>query len=149
MNLDWLGRRLLGVALGGLFFYAGLQKAFHPYEFVEAVLAYQLVPVRLVGAMAAALIWVELAAGGGLILGLKRCSCLIILIGLIVGFLVVIFITMARGLEIDCGCGLFLPREVGWGAAAGDLVFLLWAGALWYWERLRSRPAPGSLSLSS
>jgi putative oxidoreductase len=148
MKLDWLGRRLLGVALGGLFFYAGLQKAFHPYEFVEAVLAYQLAPVRLVGALAAALIWVELAAGGGLVLGLKRRSCLMILSGLTMGFLVVIFITMARGLEIDCGCGLFLSREVGWGAAAGDLLFLGWAVGLWYWERRRCGPAPGSLRLS-
>jgi putative oxidoreductase len=129
--------RALEVVLGGLFFYAGLQKYLHPYEFAEAVLAYRLLPESLVGATAAVLPWVEMAAGFFLVVGLKRRSDLLLLAGLLGGFLVVILITMARGLKIDCGCGLFLDRQVGWGALLEDGVFLLWAVGLLWWERQR------------
>jgi putative oxidoreductase len=132
-----IGVRLLEVVLGGLFFYAGLQKYLHPYEFAEAVLAYQLLPGSLVGATAAVLPWVEITAGLCLVVGLKRRSSLLLLTGLVAGFLVVIFITMARGLKIDCGCGLFFQRQVGLGAVAEDAVLLFWAAGLYWWERSR------------
>jgi len=130
-----IGVRVLEVVLGGLFVYAGLQKYLHAYEFAEAVLAYQLLPGSLVGVTAAALPWVEITAGLGLVVGLKRRSCLIILAWLLAGFLVVIFITMARGLNIDCGCGLFMQRQVGVGVVAEDAVLLFWAAGLYWWER--------------
>jgi putative oxidoreductase len=132
-----IGVRVLEVVLGGLFLYAGLQKYLHSYEFAEAVLAYQLLPGSLVGATAAVLPWMEITAGLCLVVGLKRRSCLIILAWLVAGFLVVIFITMARGLKIDCGCGLFFQRQVGLGAVAEDAVLLFWAAGLYWWERSR------------
>ena len=130
--------RTLEVVLGGLFFYAGLQKLLHPYEFAEAVLAYQLLPESLVGVAAAGLPWVEVAAGLCLVAGLKRRSGLLLLSGLVAGFLVVILITMARGLSIDCGCGLFFQRQVGLAAVLEDAVLLIWAAGLYWWELLRS-----------
>jgi putative oxidoreductase len=130
-----IGVRMLEVVLGGLFCYAGLQKYLHSYEFAEAVLAYQLLAQSLVGATAAGLPWVEITAGLCLVVGFKRRSCLIILAWLVAGFLVVILITMARGLKIDCGCGLFFQRQVGLGAVAEDAVLLCWAAGLYWWER--------------
>lgn len=127
--------RILEVGLGGLFGYAGLQKHWHPHEFAEAVLAYQLLPGPLVGLTVAGLPWVELAAGMFLAVGVKRRSCLLLLALLAGGFLVVMLITMARGLNIDCGCGLFMPRQVGVEAILVDGVFLLWAAGL-YWGEL-------------
>jgi len=124
------------VVLGGLFFYAGLQKVLHPYEFAEAVLAYQLLPESLVGLAVAELPWIEVAAGLCLVAGLKRRSCLLLLAALVAGFLVVILITLARGLTIDCGCGLFFQRQVGLAAVLEDLVLLGWAAGLYWWERL-------------
>jgi putative oxidoreductase len=139
--------RTLAVVLGGLFFYAGLQKILHPYEFAEAVLAYQLLPESLVGVAAAGLPWVEIVAGLGLIAGLKRRSCLLILAGLVAGFLVVILITMARGLKIDCGCGLFFQRQVGPAAVLEDLLLLGWAAGLYWWEWLRTEKVePGPVA---
>ena len=122
-----LGLRTLEVVLGGLFFYAGLQKVLHPYEFAEAVLAYQLLPASLVGVAVAGLPWVEVAAGLCLVAGLKPRSCLLLLAALLAGFLVVILITLARGLKIDCGCGLFFQRQVGLAAVLEDPV-LVWLG---------------------
>lgn len=140
-------RRTLELVLGGLFVYAGLQKLLHPYEFAEAILAYQMLPEILVGVVAAVLPWVEIAAGLCLAAGLKRRSCLLILAGLLAAFLVVILITLARGLKIDCGCGLFFQRQVGLAAIAEDLFLLAWAAGLYHWERLTA--GRNSLSFSS
>ena len=138
INSSLIGLRALEVVLGGLFFYAGLQKVLHPYEFAEAVAAYQLLPESLVGVAVAGLPWLEIAAGFFLVAGLKPRSCLLLLAGLVAIFLVVILITMARGLKIDCGCGLFFQRQVGWAAVLEDAVLFIWAAGLYWWELLKS-----------
>ena len=149
---------LLGAALGGLFSYAGVQKHLAPYDFAEAVLAYQLVPEKLVGVVAAIFPWLELTPGFFLLLGylleapgrlalrlgftggahlvggIKRRSCLLLILLQLVLFMLVLLITMARGLKIDCGCGLFFERQVGWVALLEDAFFLAWAGLLLRWE---------------
>jgi hypothetical protein len=144
---------LLGAVLGGLFLYAGVQKHLAPYDFAEAVLAYQLVPEKLVGVVAAVLPWLELTPGFFLLLGyllevpgrlalrlgftggahlvggIKRRSCLFLIMLQLVLFMLVLLITMARGLKIDCGCGLFFERQVGFLAVIEDCVIL--GAALW------------------
>lgn len=132
-----IGLRALEAVLGGLFFYAGLQKVLHLHEFAEAVLAYRLLPESLVGLAVAGLPWAEIAAGLCLVAGVKRRSGLLLLAGLVAVFLVVIFVSMARGLSIDCGCGLFFQRQVGWAAVLEDAVLLIWAAGLYWWELLR------------
>jgi len=154
---NWLAG-VLGLALGGLFFYAGLQKRLEPYQFAEAILAYDLLPVFLVGLVAAILPWLELATGFFLILGylleipgrllrwlgfswgdrlvggIKRRSCLLLIIGQLGLILLVLFITLARGLRIDCGCGLLWARQVGWNIILEDVVLLALAAFLFWWE---------------
>ena len=134
LGLKPLLRRLLEIALGGIFFYAGYLKLGQPYEFAEAVMAYQLLPVFLVGVAAAVLPWLEAAAGLFLAVGLKRRSCLILLGLMSWSFLLVMLITMLRGLKIDCGCGLFSGREVGLVPILEDSLIFLWAVGLYYWE---------------
>ena len=155
--VSWLAC-FLGLALGGAFFYAGLQKRLEPYQFAEAILAYDLLPQSLVGLVAAILPWVEiasgfflalgylleipgrllrgmgLASGDRLVGGIKRRSCLLLIILQLGLILVVLFITLARGLKIDCGCGLIWARKVGWGIITEDLVMLALAGFLLWWE---------------
>jgi putative oxidoreductase len=130
--------RLLEIIFGGLFLYAGFIKLLHPEEFAAAVMAYRLLPMSLVGAAAVALPWLEVAAGSFLVVGLKKRSCLMIL-GLLTGaFSLVLLITWARGLQIDCGCGLFFQRQVGLAPILEDSVILLWAAGLYYWELTRA-----------
>jgi putative oxidoreductase len=147
-----------GIALGLFFFYAGLQKHLAPYEFAEAILAYRLIPPGLVGGVAAVLPWLELtpafllllgylfeavgrmatssgfAAGAALVGGIKRRSCLLLIAALGVLFIIVMAVTMARGLKIDCGCGLFFDRQVGPAAILENVLFVAMAGALYWWE---------------
>jgi len=125
---------LLEMILGGLFVYAGIQKQFQAAEFAEAVLAYRLLPETLVGAVAAVLPWLEVAAGLFLVVGLKKRSSLLLLTLMAAGFMGVLIITAARGLDIDCGCGLFWQRQVGPAAILEDGLFLAWAAGLYYWE---------------
>jgi putative oxidoreductase len=142
---------VMGIALGGLFVYAAVQKHLAPYEFAEAILAYQLVPSAMVGLVAATLPWVEMVSGFSLILGsllrsrrfsnpfplgaVLRRSGLLLILGQSLLFVAVLLITMARGLKIDCGCGLFFQRQVGPAAIIEDGVFLLIIGLLYWRER--------------
>jgi putative oxidoreductase len=162
----WVPASFLGLALGVVFFYAGLVKHFHPYEFAEAILAYRLLPPSLVGLAAATIPWLELAtgfllalgyllevvgclalglgfAGGASLLGgIKRRSCLLLLILLSFIFLIILMITMARGLKIDCGCALSSQRQVGPVAALEDILFLALAAWL-YWREVRGEEFAG------
>jgi hypothetical protein len=149
----------LGLVLGGLFVYAGIQKHLAPYEFAEAVQIYQLLPPALVGLTAAVFPWLELTSGAFLIIGIlmrtegclafgcsrpgvrardavltRRSSLLLIMLQLGL-FILVLLITMARGLKIDCGCGLFTDRQVGPGAILEDALLLGMAGWLYWRER--------------
>jgi uncharacterized membrane protein YphA (DoxX/SURF4 family) len=126
--------RLLEIILGGLFCYAGYLKLYAPNDFADAVLAYHLLPVRLAGVVAVTLPWLEGLAGLSLIVGLKKRSCLLLLTMLSGLFIVVIASAVARGLTIDCGCGLFSGREVGWGPLLEDGLIFLWAVWLYYRE---------------
>jgi ribA/ribD-fused uncharacterized protein len=165
---SWLAC-ILGLALGGAFFYAGLQKRLEPYQFAEAILAYDLLPQPLVGLVAAILPWVELtsgfflalgylveipgrllrglglAVGDRLVGGIKRRSCLLLIILQLGLILVVLFITLARGLKIDCGCGLIWARKVGWGIITEDLLLVAVAGFLFWWELPGVKAAPAKV----
>ncbi len=134
-------RRVYGIILGGLFCYTGYVKLFHVNEFAEAVLTYRLLPLPLVGIVAAAIPVLELSAGFFLVLGLLRRSCLLVLGWLTGIFLLAMFITLARGLKIDCGCGLFFGRQVGLAPILEDIVILLWAAGLYYWELIAAEAA--------
>jgi hypothetical protein len=149
---------LAGVALGAVFLYAGFQKHLAPFQFAEAVLAYRLLPQSLTGLVAAVLPWVELTAGFFLVLGylaealgrltmglglpfgawfvggIKRRSCLLLIAALALLFIVVMAVTLARGLKIDCGCGLFFQRQVGALPIAENCLMLAAAAVLYWWE---------------
>ena len=142
-----------GIVLGGLFVYAGVQKHLAPYEFAEAIQAYQLLPLGLVGLVTATLPWVEMISGFSLILGcllgsrrfsnpfpvrgILRRSALLLILGQSLLFVAVLLITMARGLKIDCGCGLFSQRQVGPASILEDALLLGVAGWL-YWRECKT-----------
>ena len=142
-----IGLRALEVVLGGLFFYAGLQKVLHLHEFAEAVLAYQLLPESLVGLAVAGLPWLEIAAGLCLVAGLKRRSCLLLLTGT-GGCL------PGRhphhhgpGAHHRLRLRLVFSTAGGVGAVLEDAVLLIWAAGLYWWELLRSEKCgPGSIA---
>ena len=76
----------------------------------------------------------ELVLGALLVLGLKPRSCLLLIQALLVIFMIVLAVTMLRGLNIDCGCGLFSERQVGFLAMLEDGLLLALAAWLYFVE---------------
>ena len=115
--VDALGKRRLifgfRLIIGGLFLYAGLSKINQPYKFAAAIQAYQLLPQFFVGLAAVLIPWIEAVCGLALLFGRKPRSALLIFMILLIFFIFIIGLTMSRGLEIDCGCGLLADRQVG------------------------------------
>ena len=67
--------------------------------------------------------------------GILRRSGLLLILGQSLLFIAVLLITLARGLKIDCGCGLFFQRQVGLASILEDGVLLLLTGVLYWRER--------------
>jgi putative oxidoreductase len=124
---------------------------------------YQLLPLSLVGLVAATLSWIEIVSGISLFLGcllrgrrfsnpfpvgaVLRRSGLLLILGQSLLFAAVLLITLARGLKIDCGCGLFFQRQVGLASILEDALLLGVAGWLYWRECQAGDREEGSLIL--
>jgi putative oxidoreductase len=117
-----LGARLV---LGGLFLYTGLSKIGQPYQFAAAIQAYQLLPEFLVALVAVFIPWIETVSAIALLWGRKPRSALLIFLMLLTLFVVIIVSALSKGLDIDCGCGLFNNRRVGWLVLMEDVALIL------------------------
>jgi len=96
-----LAGRLL---IGGLFVYASLYKILDPVAFALSIRNYGLLPEAWSNVAAMALPWIELLAGGFLILGVQTKPSALLTTGMLAVFLVAICYAYATGLDIDCGC---------------------------------------------
>jgi putative oxidoreductase len=115
--------------LGFLFIFASVEKISQPEEFAKAIMNYHLVFILAVNLLAILLPWIELLAGLFLLSGiLVRASSLLLSL-LLCMFALAISISIARGLDISCGCfGTMAARKVGWTALGEDALML--GGAL-------------------
>jgi uncharacterized membrane protein YphA (DoxX/SURF4 family) len=115
---------LFRLVLGGLFVYAGVVKVLDPLDFAQNIRNYRLVGQSLSFIAAVVLPWLEILAGVALATGIwKRASALIIS-GLLVFFIVLTLVTIARGLDVECGCFGALSRKSGFGVILEDLGML-------------------------
>jgi uncharacterized membrane protein YphA (DoxX/SURF4 family) len=96
---------------GGVFIWAGVLKVVDPLGFAESIMNYQVFPRGLAFIVALVLPWVEVIAGGLLIVGLlKRSSALLISL-MLLGFIGLVALALARGIDTSCGCfGSFSRR---------------------------------------
>ena len=91
-----------------------LQKSADPEGFSHSIYNYKLMPDFLINFLAIVFPWIELVAGILLIFGISVKENSAILSGLLVIFIVAIAISLARGLNIDCGCfGTVEGRKLG------------------------------------
>jgi len=112
------------LVLGGLFVYAGAVKVGDPLDFAQDIRNYRLVGQSLSFIAAIVLPWLEILAGSFLIAGLWRQGAALVITGLLVFFIVLTLVTMARGLDVDCGCFGSLSRKSGWSVIIEDLAML-------------------------
>jgi uncharacterized membrane protein YphA (DoxX/SURF4 family) len=92
------------IILGCTFLYASLDKIRHPDLFAEVIYNYQLLPDVAVNLVAIWLPWLELLSGGLLMLGIWVRGSVLVIVTLMVLFFGTLGFTVARGLDIHCGC---------------------------------------------
>ncbi|WP_373048459.1 MauE/DoxX family redox-associated membrane protein [Vulgatibacter sp.] len=114
---------LVRIALGAVFLYAGVIKAFDPQGFAEDIANYQLLPGTLVPLAAAALPFVEIAAAVALIVGRWSRGASLLVGGMMAVFTVALLQAFARGIDLNCGCfGDAAPAD--WTTLVRDVVLL-------------------------
>jgi uncharacterized membrane protein YphA (DoxX/SURF4 family) len=113
------------LVLGGLFVYAGVVKVLDPLDFAQDIRNYRLVGQSLSFAAAVVLPWLEILAGLFLAAGIWKRGAALTITGLLVFFIVLTLVTMARGLDVECGCFGSLSRKSGWGVIIEDLAMLV------------------------
>jgi len=123
------------VVLGGLFVYAGVVKVVDPLGFAQDIRNYRLVGQSISFIAAVVLPWLEILAGAFLIAGVWKRGAALVITGLLVFFIVLTLVTMARGLDVDCGCFGSLSRKSGWGVIFEDLGMLVLGLALLFAPR--------------
>jgi len=120
--------------LGVLFVGACLHKIADPRSFAVDVATYDILPLALVNVTAIVLPWVELAAGGMLLIGWRTRPAALLVFGMVLVFITALVIALARGLDMSCGCfasqgaeedpisRLTVLRDLGWLALAGFVL---------------------------
>jgi len=98
------------IVVGLVFLLYGIDKIAHPGDFAQAIENYRLLPEVLVNPVAVILPWIELVCGLLLLAGQWVRSAALVSAFLLGVFVVAVSITLARGLDINCGC---LNAEAG------------------------------------
>ena len=92
------------LVLGGVFVWAGTAKLVQIPSFVETVAAFDMLPADLAAPFALSVIWIELIAGGLLLLDIWPRSNALVVLGLLVVFSAALGINMYRGNDVTCDC---------------------------------------------
>jgi len=113
--------------VGGIFIWTGLLKIFDPLGFARDISNYRVFPDWAALLIALILPWVELISGILLISGFFRQAAACLAALMLAGFLVLIVITMIRGIDISCGCFGALGRKVDFRLLLTDSILLFFA----------------------
>ncbi len=117
---------MLRVGLGALFLYAGVIKIITPAAFAGSIANYQVLPYAGNYLAAAILPWIEVICGALLVTGWRTRSAAALVALMNAFFIILLFSTVARGLDIDCGC--FKQggdKTTAWTAIFRDTMFLV------------------------
>ena len=132
---------LFRIVVGGLFLYAGAVKISDPLGFAQGIANYRLVPRAIAFFAALILPWVEVLAGAALVAGLFRRTSAGLISLMLVFFIVLVAVTMIRGLDVDCGCFGALSRKAGWSLILEDAAMLFMALQVVFFERKAAGPS--------
>ncbi len=118
---------LFRLILGGVFIWAGIVKITNPIGFAQDIANYQVFPQSISFFLALILPWIEVICGVFVLTGLFLRSSSFFLSGLLAGFLVLIVVTMIRGIDVECGCFGSLGRQVDYKLLITDSALLFFS----------------------
>ena len=98
--------------LGLTFVYSSLHKIAAPAQFAKIVFGYSLFPAATINLLAIVVPFVELLAGGALLLGIWPRAAALVVETLLVLFFGILSINLVRGVAFDCGCFGFAEEGV-------------------------------------
>lgn len=134
--LVWVVR----VVVGGLFVFAGVQKAMDAQQFALDIQNYQLTTWTVSILSAIYLPWLEIFAGLALVSARTRRGGLLIITLLMIVFTIALALAAARGLDITCGCfGRELSQTDFPTLFLRDGLILAGCAGLWWAESSASR----------
>jgi uncharacterized membrane protein YphA (DoxX/SURF4 family) len=118
--------------VGGMFLYAAYYKVVDPGAFAKSIWYYHMVPGALINLMAVVLPWIEVLAALAILLGFWFRGGALWTTALLVIFIIALGMTIAKGINIDCGC--FQAGGSGTHSAADalwrDIVTILFSAQL-------------------
>ena len=115
------------IVVGAIFLWASFDKIIDPVKFARDISNYHIVPLGLENTIALILPWLEFFIGTGLILGVMVDGSIIISSVLLITFNIMIAQAMARGFNIDCGCGLKEGQLVGFEKLIENFIFIIFS----------------------
>ena len=118
--LQWLCRLILAA----VFIASGVIKARATLQFAVAITGYRIVPEQYVFDIARWFPWVEIALGLIILSGIKIRWSSIAATGLMLFFIILLSITLYRGIDTNCGCFGFGDR-ITWKTILRDGSFLV------------------------
>lgn len=113
--------------VGAVFIWAGLLKVLDVLGFAQSIANYRIFPLWMSFFLALVLPWIEIICGAFLVFGLFRRSSALLLSGLLAAFLALVIITIARGLDVDCGCFGSFSRKVDYKLLITDCILLFFS----------------------
>lgn len=133
LNVVW---RILAIAIGALFVYAGVLKVWDPVRFAGDIQNYHILPWVVNLLLAFYLPWLEIICGLALIFRRFYSGALGILLGLLLVFIGASIAAKARGIDISCGCFGHVSDQLSfaWHLVL-DFAILAAVVALWKWDR--------------
>lgn len=135
---DWF-HLVLRIVIGVVFVYAAIPKIISPGEFYLNILGYDLIGGQIARIIALWIPWLELLGGLGVIFGVWYLVNLRIVQGLLSGFIILLVVTLVRGIQTECGCFGSGLGQISWWHLFGNLVLLMVTTFLISWARFQQR----------
>jgi putative oxidoreductase len=135
--------RIIGLAIAGVFIYAGAIKALDPVQFASDIDNYKILPWPISVGLAFFLPWLEVLCGLALVVRLLYRGALLIFTAMILVFTSATIAAKARGLDITCGCFGHASQHWSFPAhLATNLAILVALLALWTQSAANRQPRP-------
>ncbi|MCK4644764.1 MAG: DoxX family membrane protein [Candidatus Aminicenantes bacterium] len=121
--------------VGGVFIWAGILKIIDPLGFAQSVANYRIFPSALSFFLALVMPWMEVVCGAFLVFGIFRRASSFLFSGLLGAFLVLVAVTILRGIDVDCGCFGSLSLKVDYKLILTDSVLLFFSLNVFFYRR--------------